>query len=196
MEYLLKLKRNFIIDSMKNFLKLFILIFLTLLVFNKNSFSCDAIKNVKVGEDFSKSIEILYFIDGYNQDDFDEGVTVEYQSDTDEYCPEMGLENTILKVFIYNSKIAGLRIETWDIEAQENEIYKFVKNFYGDLDEEAKKNNWIGYKDLSIGDNRLFYAKMERHNGLVDGIAESFDITTEQLMDYTVTENIVKMGGE
>ena len=37
---------------------------------------------------------------------------------------------------------------------------------------------------------------MERHNGLVDGIAESFDITTEQLMDYTVTENIVKMGGE
>ena len=181
---------------MKNFLKLIILIFLTLLVFNKNSFSCDNLKNVKVGQDFSKSLEILYFIDGYNQEDFDEGVTVEYQSDTDEYCPKMGLENTILKVFIYDSKIAGLRIETWDIEVQENEIYNFVKSYYGDLDEDAKGKSWIGYKDLSVGDNRLFYAKMARHNGTVEGIAESFDITTEQLMDYTVSESIVKIGGE
>jgi len=115
---------------MKNFLKLIILIFLTLLVFNKNSFSCDNLKNVKVGQDFSKSLEILYFIDGYNQEDFDEGVTAEYQSDTDEYCPKMGLENTILKVFIYDSKIAGLRIETWDIEVQENEIYNLYKSKY------------------------------------------------------------------
>tara|TARA_B100001741_G_scaffold277658_1_gene249177 strand:- start:113 stop:658 length:546 start_codon:yes stop_codon:yes gene_type:complete len=181
---------------MKNFLKLIILIFLTLLVFNKNSFSCDNLKNVKVGQDFSNSLEILYFIDGYNQEDFDEGVTAEYQSDTDEYCPKMGLENTILKVFIYDSKIAGLRIETWDIEVQENEIYNFVKSYYGDLDEEAKGKSWIGYKDLSVGDNRLFYAKMARHNGTVEGIVESFDITTEQLMDYTVSESIVKIGGE
>ena len=43
---------------MKNFLKLITLIFLTLLAFNKNSFSCDNLKNVKVGEDFSKSLEI------------------------------------------------------------------------------------------------------------------------------------------
>ena len=118
---------------MKNFLKLITLIFLTLLAFNKNSFSCDNLKNVKVGEDFSKSLEILYFIDGYNQEDFDEDVTVEYQSDTDEYCPKMGLENTILKVFIYDSKIAGLRIETWDIEVQENEIYNFVKSYYAEI---------------------------------------------------------------
>ena len=33
---------------MKNFLKLITLIFLTLLAFNKNSFSCDNLKNVKV----------------------------------------------------------------------------------------------------------------------------------------------------
>ena len=37
---------------------------------------------------------------------------------------------------------------------------------------------------------------MARHNGTVEGIVESFDITTEQLMDYTVSESIIKIGGE
>ena len=178
---------------MKNFLKL-ITVILALVSFNKNSFSCDAIKNVQLGEDFSKSSEILDFIDGYIQENYDEGVTVEYQSDTADYCPDIGLDNTILKVFIYESKIAGIRLETWDLEVQENEIYKFVKNYYGDIDEEAKRKNWVGYKDLSIGPMKLFYAKMEHNNGIVDGIVESFDITTEELMDYTVSENIISVG--
>ena len=180
---------------MKNILKSMVLI-LTLVLFNKSAFSCDALKNVKLGEDFSKSSEILDFIDTHLPENYNDGETAVYEASTADYCPDMGLENTTLKVFIYDSKIAGLRIETWDIEVQENEIYNFVKSYYGDLDEEAKGKSWIGYKDLSVGDNRLFYAKMARHNGTVEGIAESFDITTEQLMDYTVTENIVKMGGE
>jgi hypothetical protein len=180
---------------MKNFLRL-ITVILALVLFNKNAFSCDAIKNVSIGEDFSKSLEILDFIDGYTQEDYDENTTVEYQSDTADYCPDMGLDNTILKVFIYESKIAGIRLETWDIEVQENEIYKFVKSYYGTIDEEAKGKNWVGYKDLSIGNNKLLYGKMEHNNGIVDGIIESFDITTEELMNYTASENIVQVGGE
>ena len=69
-----------------------------------------------------------------------------------------------------------------------------MKNYYGDIDEEAKRKNWVGYKDLSIGPMKLFYAKMEHNNGIVDGIVESFDITTEELMDYTVSENIISVG--
>ena len=178
---------------MKNFLRL-ITVILALVSFNKNAFSCDAIKNVSIGEDFSKYSEILDFIDVYNQEDYDEGTTVEYQSNTADYCPDMGLDNTILKVFIYESKIAGIRLETWDMEAQENEIYKFVKNYYGTIDEEVKRKNWLGYKDISIGSNKLFYAKMKYNNGIDDGIIESFDITTEELMDYTVSENTIEVG--
>jgi len=178
---------------MKNFLKL-ITVILTLVSFNKNAFSCDAIKNVTIGEDFSKYSEILDFIDAYNQEDYDEVSTVEFQSDTANYCPDMGLENTILKVFIYQSKIAGIRLETWDIEVQENEIYNFVKNYYGTIDEDAKEKNWLGFKDISIGNNKLFYAKMESNNGIVDGIMESFDITNEELMDYTVSEDTTQVG--
>ena len=178
---------------MKNFLRL-ITVILTLVSFNKNAFSCDAIKNVTIGEDFSKYSEILDFIDAYNQEDYDEVLTVEFQSDTANYCPDMGLENTILKVFIYQSKIAGIRLETWDIEVQENEIYNFVKNYYGTIDEDAKEKNWLGFKDISIGNNKLFYAKMESNNGIVDGIMESFDITNEELMDYTVSEDTTQVG--
>ena len=178
---------------MKNFLRL-ITVILALVSFNKNAFSCDAIKNVSIGEDFSKYSEILDFIDVYNQEDYDEGTTVEFQSNTTDYCPDMGLDNTILKVFIYQSKIAGIRLETWDIEVQENEIYNFVKNYYGTIDEEAKRKNWVGYEDLSIGSNKLLYGKMENNNGIVDGIMESFDITTEELMDYTVSEDMMQVG--
>jgi hypothetical protein len=106
----------------------------------------------------------------------------------------MGLDNTILKVFIFESKIAGIRLETWDLEAQENEIYKFVKNYYGNIGEEAKKKNWTGYKDISSGGNKLFYAKMIDNNGIVGGIIETFDITTEELMNYTVSEDLVEVG--
>ena len=178
---------------MKNFLKL-ITVILALVSFNKNAFSCDAIKNVTIGEDFSKYSEILDFINVYNPEDYDEGTTVEFQSNTTDYCPDMGLDNTILKVFIYQSKIAGIRLETWDMEVQENEIYNFLKNYYGTIDEEAKRKNWVGYEDLSIGSNKLLYGKMENNNGIVDGIMESFDITTEELMDYTVSEDIMQVG--
>ena len=178
---------------MKNFLRL-ITVILALVSFNKNAFSCDAIKNVTIGEDFSKYSEILDFIDVYNQEDYDEGTTVEFQSNTTDYCPDMGLDNTILKVFIYQSKIAGIRLETWDIEVQENEIYKFVKNYYGTIDEEAKKKTWLGFKDISIGSNKLFYAKMKYNDGIADGIMESFDITNEELMDYTVSEDTMQVG--
>ena len=125
---------------MKNFLKLMVLI-LTLVLFNKSAFSCDALKNVQLGEDFSKSSEILEFIDVHLPEDYDEGVTVVYESDTADYCPDMGLDNTILKVYIFESKIVGMRLETWDLEAQENEIYKFVKNYYGNIDKAPEKKN-------------------------------------------------------
>ena len=177
---------------MKNFLKLMVLI-LTLVLFNKSAFSCDALKNVRLGEDFSKSSEILEFIDDHLPENYDEGETVVYESDTADYCPDMGLDNTILKVYIFESKIVGMRLETWDLEAQENEIYKFVKNYYGNIGKEPKKN-WTGYKDVSSGGNKLFYAKMRDNNGIVGGIIETFDISTEELINYTISEDIVEVG--
>ena len=54
---------------------------------------------------------------------------------------------------------------------------------------------WYFHKrNLSIGDKKLFYAKMKYNNGFADGIMETFDITTEELMDYTVSEDTMQVG--
>ena len=177
---------------MKNILKSMVLI-LTLVLFNKSAFSCDALKNVKLGEDFSKSSEILDFIDTHLPENYNDGETAVYEASTADYCPDMGLENTTLKVFIYDSKIAGMRLETWDLEAQENEIYNFVKNYYGNIGEEAKEKTWTGFKNLSSGGYKLFYAKMLDNNGIADGVTETFDISTEELINYTISEDIVEV---
>ena len=187
---LLQIKRKFYsIKEMKNFFKLIILI-LTLALFSKSAFSCDAIKNVLVGENFSKSSETLDFIGDYNEEDYDESITVEYQTETREYCPDAGLDNTILKAYIYQSKIAGIKLETWDPEIEKNKIYEFVKNNYGNIDEEPKNENWTGYRDVSSGNTKILYAKIEG----ISGIIETLDITTEELMDHTVGANVVQSG--
>ena len=174
---------------MKNFLKSMVLI-LTLVLFNKSAFSCDALKNVQLGEDFSKSSEILEFIDAHLPEDYDEGVTAVYESNTADYCPDMGLDNTILKVFIYQSKIAGIRLETEDPNIEENKIYEYASSVYGAIDDEVKKKNWTGYKMISSGGRIILYQKIKE----IDGIYESLDISTEGLIDYTVGEFVIKMG--
>ena len=191
-EPLKKMMTFYNIKKMKNILKSMVLI-LTLVLFNKSAFSCDALKNVKLGEDFSKSSEILDFIDTHLPENYNDGETAVYEASTADYCPDMGLENTTLKVFIYDSKIAGMRLETWDLEAQENEIYNFVKNYYGNIGEEAKEKKWTGFKNLSSGGYKLFYAKMLDNNGIADGVTETFDISTEELINYTISEDTVEV---
>ena len=178
---------------MKNFLKSIVVVSI-LVFFNKVALSCDALKNVKIGEDFSKSSEILDFIDTHLPENYDDGTTAVYEASTADYCPDMGLENTTLKVFIYDSKIAGMRLETWDLALQKNEIYNFVTNYYGSLGEAAKKKNWSGFRDLSSGGYKLFYTKMLENDGIVNGVIETFDITTEELMNYTISEDVVDVG--
>ena len=174
---------------MKNFLKLIVLI-VTLVSFNKHAFSCDSL-NVTIGENFSKVTDILDFIDGYEEENYEEDTTVEYEGHTAIYCPDSGLDNTIIKVFIYQSKIAGIRLETEDPNIEENKIYEYASSVYGAIDDEVKKKNWTGYKMISSGGRIILYQKIKE----IDGTYESLDISTEELIDYTVGESVIRMGG-
>jgi hypothetical protein len=171
---------------MKNFLKLILLV-VSLFSFNKNAFSCDAL-NVSIGEDVSKASEVLDFIEDYVAEDYNEYTTVEYEDNTMYYCPDLGLDNTVLKVFIHQSKLAGIRLETWDPNVEKNKIYEYAKNIYGNLDAEVKKNDWIGYKDISSGGKIIYYSKYKE----IDGTYETLDISTEELIDLTIGEDVVQ----
>ena len=69
----------------------------------------------------------------------------------------------------------------------ENEIYEFANNTYGNLSQEMKSKTWFGYKDISVGQDKILYAKQKEFNGTI----ETLDISTEELIDFTVGEDVI-----
>ena len=117
-KFTLKISPNFYNTFMnKNYLMIFVLI-----LFTSNSFACDALK--LTGTSVSKAQNTFFIIDGYSEEDFDEWATVQYVGYTADYCPKSNLENTYINVFVYKSKVVGIRVETMDVGVKENEIYE------------------------------------------------------------------------
>ena len=180
-KYSLKISPNFYnILMCKNYFIIFVLI-----LFTNNSFACDALK--LTGTSVSKAQNTFFIIDGYSEEDFDEWATVQYVGYTADYCPKSNLENTYINVFVYKSKVVGIRVETMDVGVKENEIYEFAKNTYGNLSQDVKNKNWFGYKDISVGQDKILYAKNKDFNGTI----ETLDISTEELIDFTVGEEVI-----
>ena len=98
-----------------------------------------------------------------------------------------GLENTYINVFVYKSEVVGVRLETMDVGVKENEIYEFANNTYGNLSQDIKNKNWFGYKDISVGQDKILYAKKKDFNGTI----ETLDISTQELIDFTIGESVI-----
>tara|TARA_B100000614_G_scaffold243551_1_gene246887 strand:- start:850 stop:1431 length:582 start_codon:yes stop_codon:yes gene_type:complete len=160
-------------------------IILVLILFTNNSFACDALK--LTGTSVSKAQNTFFIIDGYSEEDFDEWATVQYVGYTADYCPKSNLENTYINVFVHKSKVVGIRVETMDVGVKENEIYEFANNTYGNLSQKMKSKTWFGYKDISVGQDKILYAKQKEFNGTI----ETLDISTEELIDFTVGEDVI-----
>ena len=161
------------------------LIALVLILFTSNSFACDALK--LTGASVSKAQKTFFIIDGYLEEDFDEWATVQYVGYAADYCPKSNLENTYINVFVYKSEIVGVRLETMDVGVKENEIYEFANNTYGNLSQDIKNKNWFGYKDISVGQDKILYAKKKDFNGTI----ETLDISTQELIDFTIGESVI-----
>ena len=167
---------------MKRFLKLS-LVLLTLVLFNKHAYSCDAL-NIEIGSQISKASEVLDFLDEHENNYADEDNTVRYDAYTSLYCPDLELDNTKLQVFVYDSKIVGIKLVTYNPDIEKNQIYEYAKNKYGNLNDEVTKEGWTGYRILKSGNDSILYGKHET----MYGIYEELDISTEELVDYTMDE--------
>ena len=164
----------------KNFLIVFVFI-----LFTNNSLACDALR--LTGSKVSTAQKTFFIIDGYSEEDFDEWNTVQYMGYAADYCPKSDLENSYIHVFVYQSKIVGIRLETMDVGVNEYEIYKFAKFTFGNLSKEVENKNWFGYKDISVGQDKILYAKTKDYNGTI----ETLDISTEELIDFTIGEEVI-----
>jgi len=176
---------------MKNLFKILLVLFLTLF-FNIKAYACDAL-NIEIGTNISKIINYLDFVYEEELDDEDKEFmesTFKYRGMTERYCPNMGLENTSISIFVYDSKVAGIQLETWDPNIKKNKIYEFVKNNYGEMEKIIEEDeDWVGHQDLSIGTRKIYYSKYKNY----DEIYEVFEISTEEYVDFTLEEEVEEM---
>ena len=145
---------------------------------------------VPIGSPVSDAQNTFNFLKGYNAELFGTKISVRYKVYAIDYCEDSGLENADLEVIVYDAKIAGINIISSTSEIK-NEIYEFVKNNIGDPGNEAKDDNWIGYKNLSIGSLIMMYSKME----IRGEVFELLEITNSEMIDYRSDERVIDMVG-
>ena len=161
--------------------------FLFFLFFISHSYACPLL-TVPIGSPVSDAQNTFNFLKGYNAELFGTKVSVRYTVYAIDYCEGSNLENADLEVIVYDAKIAGINIISSTSEIK-NEIYEFVKNNIGDPGNEAKDDNWIGYKNLSIGSLIMMYSKME----IIGEVFELLEITNSEMIDYRSDERVIDM---
>ena len=163
--------------------------FLFFLFFISHSYACPLL-SVPIGSPVSVAQNTFNFLKGYNAELFGTKESVRYKVYAIEYCEGSNLENADLEVIIYDSKIAGINIISSTSEIK-NEIYEFVKNNIGDPGDEVKNDNWIGYKNLSIGSLIMMYSKMK----ILGDVFEVLEITNSEMIDYRSDERVIDIIG-
>ena len=182
---------------MKNFFKIFLVLFFGLFS-NIQAYGCDAL-NIEIGTKISKITNYLDFIqedqlielnnlDDEDKEDFES--TFKFRGMTERYCPKMGLENTSISIFVYDLKVAGIQLETWDPNIKKNKIYEYVKNYIGEMEKIVEEDdNWVGHQDLSTGGRVIYYTKYKDYGE----IYELLDISNEEYVDFTLQEEVEEM---
>ena len=182
---------------MKNFFKIFLVLFFGLFS-NIQAYGCDAL-NIEIGTKISKITNYLDFIqedqlielnnlDDEDKEDFES--TFKFRGMTEQYCPKMGLENTSISIFVYDLKVAGIQLETWDPNIKKNKIYEYVKNYIGEMEKIVEEDdNWVGHQDLSTGGRGIYYTKYKDYGE----IYELLDISNEEYVDFTLQEEVEEM---
>jgi len=163
--------------------------FLFFLFFISHSYACPLL-TVPIGSPVSVAQNTFNFLQNYNSELFGTNISVRYKAYAIDYCEGSSLENADLEVIVYDSKVAGINVISSTSEIK-NEIYEFVKNNIGDPGDEVKSDNWIGYKNLSIGSLIMMYSKME----IFGEVFELLEITNSEMMDYRSDERVIDMVG-
>ena len=182
---------------MKNFIKILLVLFFCFFS-NIQAYGCDAL-NIEIGTKISKIKNYLDFIqedvlielnelDDEDKEEIES--TFKFRGFTEQYCPKMGLENTSISIFVYDLKVAGIQLETWDPKIKKNKIYEYVKNYIGEMEKIVEEDdNWVGHQDLSTGGRVIYYTKYKDYGE----IYELLDISNEEYVDFTLQEEVEEM---
>lgn len=145
-----------------------------------NADECD-FYDIKIGDN---SLEAKEFFGEPNEEIAD--TEIDYlETEFKIICPEQGLEDATVKIFLIGEKIAGHLIELYtrhdDSKKKDKLIYYYIKNNY---DNYAKVDdlNWQGGTYWTTNDGREFYYnKIHKQNGI---IAEDLLITNSEFSKH------------
>ena len=157
--------------------------------FSSSSFACPLL-SVDIGTPVRDAQNTFEFLMAYKPDVYGKVYSAKYHAYAADYCEGSNLENTDLEVIIYDSKVAGINLVSTDSEIK-NEIFNFVKNNIADPGSDAEKEDWVGYKDLSLGNLIIMYSKID----IRDEIFEVLEISNPQMMAYTIGEEVIEVNG-
>ena len=159
--------------------------FIFFLFFTGHTYAC-ALLQVPIGTPVSVAKQTFDFLNSYNSQAYGKVLSAKYTDYAIDYCENSPLENADLEVIVYDSKIAGINLISADEEFKK-EIYEFTKFNITDPGEEFNNENYLGFKDISIGSLLMFYSRIE----LRDGIIEVLEITNSEMSNYTTGEEVV-----
>jgi len=171
---------------MKKYLK-FLVILLTILFFNKHAFSCDAL-NIKIGTEISQASEIFSFLENHEENYPEKDEPLRYDDPTSFHCPGTELDKTEIQIFVYNSKIAGIKLITNNSTEENKQIYNYTKNKYGNLGNEVTKKGWTGLKVLKYDIDVVLYSKMKN----LFGVVEELYISTKEFAEHINYEGEIR----
>ena len=163
---------------------LIILSFL-ILISQSKAYAC-SILNVDIGSTVNAASEKFDFLEEFDSTTYGDGYSVRYTVPAKDYCEESSLENADLEVTVYQSRISSISLISTDPNFK-NEIYEFTKNYIQDPGEEVKKDDWLGYKNLSVGNLIIFYSKIK----IMKEIVEVLEITNTEMVDYMSGEEVI-----
>ena len=159
------------------------------LFFSSSSFACSLLQ-VPIGAPVSTAVEKFEFLDMYNENVYGPNVIPRFQKYAIDYCEGSSLENADLEVTVYQSRISSISLISTDPNFK-NEIYQFTKNYIQDPGEEVKNDDWLGYKNLSVGNLIIFYSKIK----IMKEIVEVLEITNTEMVDYMSGEEVIDVLG-
>lgn len=168
--------------------KFYLYIIFLLFIYNK-SFACQLL-NVPIGSNINTAIQTFEFVDTYEAEGYEEEASVVFFDYAEDFCDGSNLKDTELEVIIHKSRVAGINLVNID-QNNKNLIYQFTKDFISDPGAETRGENWIGHKNLSIGDLLIFYGKVK----FGKEIHEFLEISNSEMIDFTNGENLVGSDG-
>tara|TARA_B100000242_G_scaffold129410_1_gene91421 strand:- start:91 stop:612 length:522 start_codon:yes stop_codon:yes gene_type:complete len=150
------------------------------------SFACDFLKE-KIETPMTTLTEKYDLLNDPTVDPA-EPLTFVNEYDSFDFCENIELENSTIKVFVREGKIIGTKIFGGYGEASTNKIFNFANSTLGFTTQEVLDENWIGGVALESFGGDVIYGRVSDAKGNY----ETLTITKPELKEFMFGPDVIE----